>query len=352
MLTVILRSHNLCLIIFFLLLGRVFSTSNDDKNTILLHKYVHGAKIIVAADGSGQYRKIMDAVAKAPYNSPSPYAIHIKKGVYYEYVTINKPNILLVGDGMYDTVITGNRHFVSNSKTSLESIATVNVQAPKFMAINLTIENTYYGGHQALALNLNSDQSVLYQCQIKGSQDTLNAFAGRQFYKRCSILGTVDFIFGFAAAVFQDCDIQARNHIPTVVTAHGRNMAHGKTGFVLQFCKISRAYDYNWSVYSGTFLGRPWGYYSRSVIMQSFIDNNVNGKGWLPYMEWNEHPPKEPFFGEYKNWGPGSNLWWRNKWPGFHILNDKLAWKFTVNEFIDGDSWLPATHIPYKGGLY
>ncbi|KAM7268919.1 hypothetical protein ACFE04_011085 [Oxalis oulophora] len=347
MVKAIFHFHNyLCSITFFLLLVGVYSDSKRD----IISTDKRGERLIVASDGSGHFTKIMDALAIAPHDSPIPFDILIKKGVYNEYVTIDKPNIYLIGDGMDVTVITGNR--ITKNYPSMEQSATVNVQAPKFMAINLTIENTTpYDSGPALALHMNSDQSVLFQCAIRGNQDTLNAFAGRQLYKRCTITGSVDFIFGYAAAVFQSCTILARNTITTVVAAHGRNMTHGKTGFVLHFCNISRDIDFNTSSYSETYLGRPWGRYSRTVVMQSVIDDNVKPLGWLSMDGMSPPVVGKPFFGEYMNRGPGSNLSGRIKWPGHHILNEGQARRFTVDNFIDGASWLPKTRFPYTGGL-
>ncbi|CAN6860985.1 unnamed protein product [Brassica oleracea] len=43
--------------------------------------------------------------------------------------------------------------------------------------------------------------------QAGGYQDTLYVHSGRQFFRECNIYDTVDFIFGNAAAVFQNCSI-------------------------------------------------------------------------------------------------------------------------------------------------
>ncbi|KAJ0906434.1 putative pectinesterase [Helianthus annuus] len=54
----------------------------------------------------------------------------------------------------------------------------------------------------------------LLPLQLEGYQDTLLSMAYTQFYKECQIFGTVDFIFGGARAVFQDCDIFIRKPLP------------------------------------------------------------------------------------------------------------------------------------------
>lgn len=66
-----------------------------------------------------------------------------------------------------------------------------------------------------------------------GYQDTLYVHSLRQFYVECVVVGTVDFIFGNAAVVLQDCDIQARLPSPgqrNMVTAQGRDDPNQNTG--------------------------------------------------------------------------------------------------------------------------
>jgi hypothetical protein len=56
---------------------------------------------------------------------------------------------------------------------------------------------------------IDSNQSVIHRCSLRGHQDTLYAKSGSQFYRESEIFGTVDFIFGDSAAVFQNCTILA-----------------------------------------------------------------------------------------------------------------------------------------------
>lgn len=72
-----------------------------------------------------------------------------------------------------------------------------------FMAQDLTIQNTAgLEGLQAVALMSRSHFSLVYQCSIEGYQDTLNADTGDQIYLETDIRGTIDFVFGYARAVF------------------------------------------------------------------------------------------------------------------------------------------------------
>ncbi|KAK1402434.1 Pectinesterase [Heracleum sosnowskyi] len=118
-------------------------------------------------------------------------------------------NIVLIGDGIDKTVIIGNRR-LSNGYT-LNDCAIFKVSGDGFKAIGITFENTAgVAANQSVAMASSADRSVFYNCAFKAYQDTLYAQSNRQFYKKCQIYGTLDFIFGNAGAVFQDCKIYVR----------------------------------------------------------------------------------------------------------------------------------------------
>lgn len=77
------------------------------------------ANAVVAKDGSGKYKTVQEAVNSAPDKGSSRYVIYVKKGVYKEKVEIGKKktNVMIVGDGMDDTVITGSLNVVDGSTT-------------------------------------------------------------------------------------------------------------------------------------------------------------------------------------------------------------------------------------------
>ncbi|KAL6010498.1 hypothetical protein ACLOJK_000931 [Asimina triloba] len=309
----------------------------------------------VAADGTGNFKTIMEAVEAAPDYGQRRYVIYIKRGVYNENVEIKKKkwNLMMVGDGMAVSVISGNRNFI-DGWTTFRS-ATFAVSGRGFIARDITIENTAGPAkHQAVALRSDSDLSAFYRCGIDGYQDTLYAHSLRQFYRECRITGTVDFIFGNGAVVFQNCQIVSRKPLPNqknTITAQGRKDPNQNTGFSIQYCNFSADADLLPTQNSTmTFLGRPWKEYSRTVVMQSYIGGVVRPEGWL---EWaGEFALKTLYYGEYMNYGPGANLTSRVKWPGFHAISQSTqASNYTVAQFIDGNLWLPQTGVRYTSGL-
>lgn len=85
------------------------------KNTVMNLR----PNVTVASEGTGNYTIIGEAIAAAPNMSTSTYIIKIKAGIYKENVLIprEKINIMLVGDGMNSTIITGSRNFADGFST-------------------------------------------------------------------------------------------------------------------------------------------------------------------------------------------------------------------------------------------
>ncbi|XP_010458561.1 PREDICTED: pectinesterase/pectinesterase inhibitor 18-like isoform X3 [Camelina sativa] len=313
------------------------------------------ANVVVAKDGSGKYKTVNEAVAAAPENSNSRYVIYVKKGVYKETIDIGKKkkNLMLVGDGKDATIITGSLNVVDGSTTFRS--ATIAANGDGFMAQDLWIQNTAGPAkHQAVALRVSADQTVINRCRIDAYQDTLYTHTLRQFYRDSFITGTVDFIFGNSAVVFQNCDIVARKPgagQKNMVTAQGREDQNQNTAISIQRCKITASSDL--APVKGsvkTFLGRPWKLYSRTVIMQTFIDNHIDPAGWFPWD--GEFALSTLYYGEYANSGPGADTSKRVKWKGFKVIRDsKEAEQFTVAKLIQGGLWLKPTGVTYQEWL-
>ncbi|KAB2029200.1 hypothetical protein ES319_D05G146800v1 [Gossypium barbadense] len=311
--------------------------------------------VVVAADGSGNFKTVSEAVAKAPEKSSKRYIIRIKAGVYRENVEVpkKKSNIMFIGDGRTKTIITGSRNVVDGS-TTFHS-ATVAVVGEKFLARDITFQNTAGPSkHQAVALRVGSDLSAFYNCDMLAYQDTLYVHSNRQFYVNCLVAGTVDFIFGNAAAVFQNCDIHARkpnSGQKNMVTAQGRTDPNQNTGIVIQKCRIGATSDLQ-PVRKNfpTYLGRPWKEYSRTVVMQSTISDVIQPAGWH---EWSgSFALKTLFYAEYQNTGAGASTSARVKWGGYKVITSASeAQAFTPGRFIAGGSWLSSTGFPFALGL-
>jgi pectinesterase len=360
------------------------------KDRKLLEATTIKANAIVAKDGSGNYKTISEAIQAA---SGKRFVIYVKSGTYKEKIHTNKDGITLIGDGKYSTIIVGDDSVAEGS--SMAGSATFSqyslslslshththalyehiydqlsdadfltlivgtctaITGDGFIARDIGFQNTAGPqGEQALALYIASDHSVLFKCSITGYQDSLYALALRQFYRECDISGTVDFIFGNAAAVFQSCNLVLRRpgRGYNVILASGRSDPGQNTGFSIHKCKITVSSDFSPVKHSyNSYLGRPWKEYSRSVIMESSIDDAIAPRGWIEWPGAGSSTLKTLYFAEYSNEGPGAGLHKRVQWPGFHVIGEEEAAKFTVAKFIDGNSWLPSTGVTFNFGLH
>ncbi|CAH9115347.1 unnamed protein product [Cuscuta epithymum] len=308
------------------------------------------ADVVVAKDGTGNYKTVSEAVQSVP--GGRRFVIYVKSGVYKENIHISKDGVTLIGDGKYSTIITGDSSVGGGS--SLQGSATFVITGDGFVAKDIGFENAAGPeAQQAVALLVASDRSVFYRCSISGYQDTLYAFSFRQFYRECDISGTVDFIFGNAAAVFQACNLVLRRPASSqsynVILANGRSDPGQSTGFSVQNCKITVGSDF--SSVKNTYLGRAWREYSRAVVIESDIGGAISERGWIEWPGSSSSSLGKLYFGEYANVGARAGLGGRVNWPGFHSMAREEADKFTVEKFIIGNSWLPSTGVSFVSGL-
>lgn len=312
--------------------------------------------VVVAKDGSGKYTTINEALQEAPHNLMNgTYVVYIKEGVYEEYVSVNRTqcSIMLLGDGPTKTKIVGDRSYKSGWETFWS--ATLAIEGEGFIAKDIAIENRAGPeGHQAVAVRASADKIIFHNCRLDGFQDTLYAHNHRQYYRDCTISGTIDFIFGNAKAVFQNCTLLIRKPLASqklcMVTAQGRTAVNQTSAIVLQNCRIVPAPDYPIGDKSyKTYLGRPWKKYSRTIVMDSEIDGLVNPSGWSEWEGTKVHLDT-CWYAEVNNKGSGSSLKERVKWPGYKKVSTKEAATFTPEEFMVGDSWIAGKGIPYDSG--
>lgn len=218
-----------------------------------------------------------------------------------------------------------------------------------FIAKNIGFENTAGPQkHQAVALRVQSDMAIFYNCHMDGYQDTLYTHTHRQFYRDCVISGTIDFIFGDAAAIFQNCKMVIRKPLENqncIVTAQGRTERREATGLVLQNCVITGDPLYvPVKEKNKAYLGRPWKEYSRTIIMSSQIDGVIAPEGWLPWA--GDFALNTCFYSEISNRGPGANQSGRVKWRGIKKVPPQRSSEFSLSRFL-GEGWIKASGLPY-----
>ncbi|XP_042036915.1 probable pectinesterase/pectinesterase inhibitor 34 [Salvia splendens] len=330
--------------------------SRRDRKLLDLPAEAINADVVVSHDGNGTCKTIAEAIKKAPEHSNRRFIIYVRAGKYEEpilKVGRKKTNLMFIGDGKGKTVISGGKSIQDNMTTF--HTATFAATGAGFIARDITFEN--WAGpskHQAVALRVGADHAVIYRCNVIGYQDTLYAHSQRQFYRECDIYGTVDFIFGNAAVVFQNCSIHARKPIPfqkNTITAQNRKDPNQNTGISIHACRIVAEPDL--AAAKGaypTYLGRPWKLYSRTVFLQSYLGDHIHPRGWL---EWNATFALDTlYYGEYMSYGPGGAIGQRVTWPGYRVITAvEEANKFTVAQFIYGSSWLPSTGVAFSAGL-
>lgn len=237
--------------------------------------------------------------------------IFIRNGRYYEKLIIDKRNIVLLGEDSEGTVLcydaaSGSRDQNGNAYgTSGSASITIEPSALSFSAENLTMSNEFdyitaagegFQGTQAVALLNQSEGSVFTNVNFLGYQDTLYAHSNNQYYYKCRIEGNVDYIFGGARAVFEDCDIISL--LPGYVTAASTEESE-RFGYVFENCRILGAEGLREET---VYLGRPWRQGASVTYINCYLDRVVRSVG---YCDMSGNRYQDARFTEYGSYGPG-----------------------------------------------
>lgn len=261
--------------------------------------------IVVAADGSGDFKTVQQAVGSVPDNNTQRIVILIKPGVYREQVrvTAGKRYLTFRGEDPARTILTFRLSAQEAGNTRL-AFSTF-IGADDFRAENITFENTFGTGSQAVALFVDAERAEFRNCRFLGWQDTLFVNGARHSFKDCYIEGHVDFIFGSASAIFENCTIHSKG--AGYVTAHYRTSDDENTGFVFVRSRLTGEKEGQ-----GVYLGRPWRPYARVVFLECWLGEHIKPEGWDNWRD----PAREKtaWFGEYKSSGPGANVNARVAW--------------------------------------
>jgi pectinesterase len=292
--------------------------------------------VTVAADGSGQFTKVQDAIMSVPNGTAdNPVFIRIKPGTYKEliYVQREKRFFHLVGEDAKATILTFDLHanLPGSDGKPIGTFRTpsVTIDADDFTAENLTFANSAGPVGQALAIRVDGDRAAFRNCRFLGHQDTILLNRGRQYFEQCYVEGTTDFIFGGATAYFEDCDIHClkSSYITAAATPD-----FAPFGFVFRHCRITAAPDVE------MYLGRPWRDHAAVTFLNCELPAAIRGAGWHNW----DQPRREltSRFAEHGNTGPGADTQSRVPWS--RQLTDEEAAEITPQTVLSGaDSWQP-----------
>jgi len=304
--------------------------------------------LYVAADGSGDFYSIQQALDTAPADGAT---LLIGPGIYREIISVTKPNIELRGSDAdaSKTIIIFNKS-AGTSGGTLHS-ATAEIRGDNFRAENLTFANDWNATHeqvpvgsQALAVLVAADKAAFSNVRFLGNQDTLYAgsrncspdgepcIPTRQYFTHCYVEGNVDFIFGDSKAVFDHCEIHSTPHFEGFITAQSKHYPAEDSAFVFNHCTLTAAPGV-----ANVWLGRPWRPDAKVIFLNTEMGAHILPAGWREWHPGETHSIDTAYYAEYNSTGPGAHAGERD--PHTKLLTAAEAAQFQTKTFFDG--WNP-----------
>ncbi len=126
------------------------------------------------------------------------------------------------------------------------------------------------------AISINGDRCILRNVYARGNQDSVYIGSGRIYFEDCDLIGGTDYIYGGAAAVFNNCKLglEGMSDNPTYgspITA-AETYADNPYGYLFYNCEIYNNRPNNTS--ESTF-GRPWHIDPQVTFFNTIIDDNA-----------------------------------------------------------------------------
>lgn len=307
--------------------------------------------VTVAADGSGEFKTVQEAIAAVPDDTAERTVIHLKPGTYQGQIILprNKSNVAFEGDDVEKTILTFALNTNEPNPPDVDQHhkgTGVVILGDGFRAERVTFQNTSGDHGQALALRIDGDRAVVKNCRLLGWQDTLMVNKGRQYFKDCYIEGRVDFIYGDGTTVFDHCEIHSKNggYVTAASTPKEKPF-----GFVFLNCRLSgdavpwKDPSPSSSAKPATpnklaYLGRPWRPAASVAFVHCQLGDHIRPEGWN---NWGKaENEKTARYAEYGNTGPGAKPQKRVPWS--RQLTKDEADQITVEKVLAGtDGWKP-----------
>ncbi|MBQ8463312.1 MAG: pectin esterase [Prevotella sp.] len=314
-------------------------------------KYDNPDTIVVARDGTGEFRTVTDAIEVCRAFMGYHKVIFVKRGTYKEKLIIPQwlQNIEICGEDRDQTIITYDDHanismdgrfWPAELKQQLVDMGnrpklgtfrsfTVRIDANDITLKNITIENNSARLGQAVALHTQGDRLRFINCRFLGHQDTVYTGmpATRHYFENCYIEGTTDFIFGPSVAWFEHCDIYCKANSYITAASTPQEQAFG---YVFNRCTITAAPDVD-----KVYLGRPWRDYGYTLFMHCSLPRQIRPEGWH---NWQKEREQTARYLEFENTGEGAATDKRVPWS--RQLSKKEAKEVTLdNVFKREDNW-------------
>ncbi len=257
-------------------------------------------EITVAADGSGDFKTITEAMEAIRAYMDYRVTVNIKNGEYHEKLIIPSwlENVDFIGENPEKTIITYNDYAKLDNMGTFRTY-TVRVDGSHLTFKNLTFRNNAGRVGQAVALHTEGTDLKFDNCRFLGDQDTL-FLAGHDSelqFDNCYIEGTTDFIFGPATAYFNGCQIHSKADSYITAASTPKDV---EVGFVFKNCTLTADEGVN-----KVYLGRPWRPYAYTSFIDCEMGEHIRPEGWH---NWN-NPENEKTvrYIETGSHGPGAN---------------------------------------------
>ncbi|AWI08751.1 pectinesterase family protein [Ereboglobus luteus] len=249
--------------------------------------------ITVGHDGAGDFATLQAASDWIPQNNTLPRTIVIKPGTYRDNTTFsqNRNFVTVHGDGAQraDVVL----YYEYPYYTTDRGAAVLNIECNDINVINLTIDNRVYFPHPATnapawigtvnTVYTSGSRVVFDNVLMKGGQDTLYTDKGIATFHNSEIWGSVDFIYGGALAIFDQCDIVQIRSTGGPIGAPSTPLAqpHGIVFLNCNFPKalMSNGYPYDVGAANTTFM-RPWRQDGHTASINGMLSDIFTAKGW------------------------------------------------------------------------
>ena len=314
---------------------------------------------VVAADGSGDYKTVQEAIDAAPAGRAFPWLIFIKNGEYKGHVDVpsNKPYLHFIGQERDKVIITDDKLCGGDNALHVSVGATVVVNSDNCYFDNLTLENSWghdkQAGPQALALNTSGDRTVFKNVAMLSYQDTWitpSTSNYRVYAKDCFIEGAVDFIYNSGNIYIDNTTLYINRKSGGYIVAPS-HAADVKWGYVFMNCTITAPGN---PAETDVWLGRPWHNQPKTVFINTTAEVTIPAAGWYEKMGglpalWAEYNtmdgdgnPLDLSQRRSSYWKEvdGEQVWVHNV---KNVLTAEEAAQYTVKNVLSGsDNWQPS----------